>query len=106
MPESLYLIQTTTASKEEAEKIAKQLINHQLAACVQISGKITSIYKWKNKIQSETEFILNIKTIKSKIQAIENKIIQEHSYECPEIIAFEINKTTKKYANWAYDLLS
>ena len=85
------LILTTASTKAEADQIANKLVQEKLAACVNIIPNIKSIYRWKDKISTDSEFLLIIKTMKS----VENKVIQcikkHHSYDTPEIISFPIS---------------
>ena len=91
------IIQTTTKNKKEAKKLIKLLITKKLAACVQIS-KINSFYTWENKLCVDKERLLSIKTKKEHYEEIEKLIKQNHSYETPEIISYELNNLSKEYA--------
>ena len=97
------VILTTASTKIEADQIANKLVQEELAACVNIIPNIKSIYRWKDKISTDSEFLLIIKTMKS----VENKVIQcikkHHSYDTPEIISFPITGGDKRYLNWMYD---
>ena len=97
------VILTTASTKTEADKIATKLVREKLAACINIIPNIKSIYRWKDKISTDSEFLLIIKTMKS----VENKVIQcikkRHSYDTPEIISFPITGGDKRYLDWMYD---
>ena len=97
------LILTTASTKIEADQIANKLVQEKLAACVNIITNIQSIYRWEGKINTDSEFLLIIKTMKS----VENKVIQcikkRHSYDTPEIISFPITGGDKRYLDWMYD---
>lgn len=92
----LLLVQTTCASKDEAKKIAKVLIEKELAACVQMS-KIESYYMWKNEFCNDEEILLSIKTKKENFKKIKSKIKELHSYDVPEIIGLDISDVSKEY---------
>ena len=91
---------TTVSKKTDAEKIAKLLIDKRLAACVQITGSIKSIYHWKGKIETAKEWVCVIKTRKSCYKKVEKQIRELHPYEVPEIIAVSIAKGSKDYLKW------
>ena len=91
---------TTTDSKEKAERIAFILVEKGLAACVQIIGPVTSIYRWEGKIENTIEWICQIKTIKDLYNSVEKEILTHHKYELPEIIAIPILTGSKKYLDW------
>ncbi len=99
-PEKTYLIVTTTLENEEdAEELARKIVEHKLGACIQIS-KIKSIYNWKGKLETSNEFKLEIKTSEDKYKELEEFIIKNHKYELPEIVAVKIEKGNEKYLNW------
>jgi periplasmic divalent cation tolerance protein len=93
-------IMTTTDTKEMAKKIAETLVEKKLAACVQISGPITSTYEWKGNIENEEEWYCVIKTRKRLYQKVEESIKTLHSYDVPEIIALPIVEGNQAYLDW------
>jgi periplasmic divalent cation tolerance protein len=93
-------ISTTTETKEQAQKIAQYLVEAKLAACVQITGPITSIYRWKGKVENAQEWFCLIKTTDDLYNKVEAAIKDLHTYETPEIIAVPIVKGSKEYLNW------
>jgi periplasmic divalent cation tolerance protein len=90
------IVQTTCQDKEEANKIAKQLIEKRLAACIQMS-EIDSFYMWEKRLCNDKEVLLNIKTKKENFKKIKSKIKELHSYDVPEIICINIDKLSKDY---------
>ena len=98
-------ISTTTDTKEEAERISRQLLEAKLAACVQIFGPVSSSYWWKNKIEQSDEWLCLIKTRKKLFDEVEKTISSIHSYETPEIIATPIIAGSKEYFDWIDGLL-
>lgn len=98
--DSIYLVITTFPSKEEAIRIANQIIENQLGACVQIQEPCTSIYKWNGIVETSLEFPMHIKTSDSKKEALKTFIKENHSYEVPEILAIKLNDVSKDYADW------
>lgn len=75
------------------------LVEKRLAACVNIAD-ITSVYEWKGKIENDNERLLILKTIDSKFAELERFVKDNHSYECPEIIAMEVKAGSKDYVDW------
>jgi periplasmic divalent cation tolerance protein len=98
-------ISTTTETKEQAENIAQYLVETKLAACVQITSPITSIYRWKGKVETANEWLCLIKTKEELFEQVEATIKKLHSYETPEIIAVPIVKGSKEYLIWLDDEL-
>src|SRR5450759_4766613 len=99
-------VMTTTETKEQAQTIAQHLMEEKLAACVQIVGPITSIYRWKGKVENAQEWLCLIKTRNDLYNKVEATIKSIHLYETPEIIAVPIIKGSKEYLNWLDDELS
>lgn len=96
-------ISTTTETKEQAQKIARYLVEKKLAACVQITGPIESTYRWKTKVETADEWLCLIKTRTTLFKKVEAAIKKLHSYETPEIIAVPIIKGSKEYLHWLND---
>jgi periplasmic divalent cation tolerance protein len=93
-------ILTTVEKREDAEKIAQALVERRLAACVQIVGPITSIYRWRKKIERGEEFQCWIKTRAGLYPQVEAAVRQLHSYEVPEILAVPILDGGQDYLAW------
>ncbi len=90
----------TVDKKTNAKKIISELLKNRLAACVNLVENIESTYRWKGKIEKSGEFLLIIKTAKSKVKKLINHVKKIHPYTVPEIIAFDINKGNKDYIDW------
>lgn len=91
---------TATDSIAEAERIAKHLVEGRLAACVQVTGPMTSTYRWEGTVQTSEEFMCVIKTRRQMVQDVEAAIRSLHSYENPEIIAVPIEAGSSEYLAW------
>ena len=90
---------TTTGSRKDAEKIAEELVENKLAACVQIFP-VSSIYRWKGRIDRSREYLCIIKSKRGLYKKIEETIKEIHPYEVPEIISFPISSGSKDYLEW------
>ena len=93
-------VTTMCASKEEAEKIADTLVERKAAACVQITGPVLSVYRWKGKIEKEQEWRCTAKTRAALLKAVEKIIESLHAYELPEISVTEISGGSEEYLGW------
>ncbi len=103
------LVMISCADKSEAEKIGEHVLKKKLAACTQVVENVNSMFLWppkKNMIDYGAEALLLVKTLDSKWSALEKEVIQEHSYENPEIIAVPLVHVTKKYLAWLTNELS
>ena len=94
------VIFVTASGKEEADKIAENIIQNKLAACVNIISNIESVFWWEGKIDRAQEVLLVIKSVESKVGEIIAAVKSLHSYEVPEIIALPITAGFKPYLDW------
>lgn len=93
-------VQTTVQTREEAENIARVLVEKRLAACAQISGPISSMFWWNGKIETAEEWRCIVKTEGTRFRHVEKEIRAIHPYEIPEIIATPIAKGNADYLVW------
>lgn len=84
----------------EAGELAESLVNERLAACVQIGANVTSVYRWREKIEKADERLLLIKTRRSLFREVEAAIRARHPYDVPEIIALPILDGHAPYLAW------
>ena len=91
---------TTTKKKEDAQKIAQALLQKKLAGCVQIIGRISSVYRWKNKVEKAEEWLCLIKSEKHLYVELEKTLKEIHPYETPEITAVTMIAGSKEYFEW------
>lgn len=98
------LLLCTTGSAEEAETIARVLVEERLAACVQISG-IESWYRWNGKVEHAPEWRLHIKTGADLVARVEARIKALHTYDLPEIVTLPIGGSAD-YIGWIADNLA
>ncbi len=83
-----------------AESIAKTLVESKLAACVNISSPVTSIYAWAGQVVQSEEIGLAIKTTCKDYLALATKLQSLHPYELPEIVAIPVTDGLPAYLQW------
>ena len=94
------VVLSTASSAEEAEKIARGLVEARLAACVNVVPGMRSFYRWKGTIEDATEWLLVIKSSRGRFEALLAALEKLHSYEVPEVIALSVVDGAKNYLNW------
>ncbi len=88
------------ANEDEAGRIAQALVAERLAACVNITGPVRSIYQWRGEIENASEYMLIIKTSTRHFPKLERRVRELHSYEVPEIVAVTLAQGSKPYIAW------
>lgn len=92
-------VTTTIGSLEAANALAREILAHKLAACVQLDQGITSLYRWKGELCEEAEVRLVIKSLPECEAALQALLAQRHPYELPQFVAQRM-KASKAYGQW------
>jgi periplasmic divalent cation tolerance protein len=98
--EEYTIVFITTASREEAEKIAMQLIESGSAPCINIISPCTSIYQWKGEVHRTEEALMIVKSKKSQFDSLRELVERVHSYDVAEILALPVACISEKYASF------
>jgi periplasmic divalent cation tolerance protein len=97
----LSLVMTTCNDRQQAERLARLLVESHLAACVSIGAPVTSVFPWKGQIDSEQEVTLTIKTRPERLPALKQAFNDHHPYEVPEMLVLPVVDGLKPYFDWA-----
>lgn len=98
---TLIIVMTTLPDLNQANNIAKILVEEKLAACVQVMPSMTSTYIWDGKICQDPEHLVLIKTIEINYEALVARLRSLHPYEVPEIIVLPSLSVEQDYLLWA-----
>jgi periplasmic divalent cation tolerance protein len=77
----------TAGSAEEGRRIGRALVEQELAACVNVTSPVRSLYHWKGQIADDEEVLLVIKTSRALFDRLRREVEKLHSYQVPEVIA-------------------
>ena len=94
------VIITSCGSAEEAEKLAKQVLEARIAACVNVLMQNRSFYWWKGKIEEASEWILLVKTTRDLFPQVRSLLESAHTYELPEVLAIPVVDGSPNYLAW------
>lgn len=94
------MVLTNLPDRAAAERLADELIEKRLAACVNILAPCRSVYRWKGKAQHDEEHPMLIKTTEERYPALEAALRAGHPYELPEVVAFRIERGLAAYLEW------
>lgn len=97
---------TTTGTRDVAQRIAVELVDRRLAACVQIGGPIQSTFRWRGKVDTNEEWTCTAKTSRAKLAAIQELMARLHPYEVPELVATPIVDGSEAYLKWLAEQLA
>ncbi|RMH17726.1 MAG: divalent-cation tolerance protein CutA [Acidobacteria bacterium] len=94
------VVVTTVGDEEEANLLARELVGRRHAACVNMISSVKSVYRWRSKICRDSEYLLVIKTMADEYPAVARTIHELHSYEVPEILAFDVSQGEPRFLDW------
>jgi len=99
MTDSIVVL-STCASAEEAERLARMLVERRLAACVSVVPGVQSFYRWEGAVESAGEWLLVAKSSRRLFESLRAALDEEHSYEVPEVLALPVVAGATKYLDW------
>jgi periplasmic divalent cation tolerance protein len=91
---------TTCESGDVSRKIAEELVKRRICPCAQVTGPLSSIYRWKGSIETSEEWFCIAKVREERFKDVESVIKTIHTYEVPEIIAIPIVRASDDYLSW------
>ncbi len=94
------VVLSTCASEDEAQKLARLLVEQRLAACVNVVPGVRSYYRWKGAVESAEEWLLLMKSSRERMTDLLAALEKEHSYEVPEVLALPVVAGAANYLNW------
>lgn len=102
-PGNTVRVETTVDTRDGAERVARSVIEHRLAACAQVSGPITSFYRWEGRVQADEEWMVVIKTAADRLDDLVAHVDGVHPYDVPEIVAVPVTGGNPAYLEWVRD---
>lgn len=100
MRDDFLVVLMTTSTREEAERIAEELVNRRLAGCVTLVPQVESVYRWQGELCRDQEVVLIVKTHRDRFDELRATVTAMHSYQVPEIIALPIVAGAESYLAW------
>jgi len=90
----------TAGSADEARMIGEVLVAERLAACVNLIGGMTSIYRWQGEIERGEEVVMIAKTTRDRVEALTDRVTRLHSYDCPCIVVLPVEGGNPTFLTW------
>jgi periplasmic divalent cation tolerance protein len=94
------LVLSTCPDAAVAQRMARSLVEDHAAACVSIVGPVTSVYRWREAVETAGETLLLIKTAADRYPDLERALRAMHPYEVPEIVAVPVERGLPDYLDW------
>jgi periplasmic divalent cation tolerance protein len=95
------IVLVTCATLEEARKIARDVVEKKLAACVNIvTHAVESFYSWEGKLEDSSEYLLIMKTSEERLEELQKQTLSLHSYDTPEFIVISVVAGSEDYLKW------
>jgi periplasmic divalent cation tolerance protein len=102
--EPICVVVTSVGTEQQAVEISEELVARSLATCVNVVPCLRSIYRWKGKICTDSEYLLLIKTRRSLFPVVSDAIRELHSYELPEIVEFAVGNAEPNFHRWVVEM--
>ena len=91
---------TTVGTADDAERIARALVERRLAACVNVVAGVVSVYRWQGAVERDEEQLLVIKTSAERFESLRDALVALHPYELPELVALPVVAGHAPYLAW------
>lgn len=98
--DDIMVILSNTESAESAARMARELVQRKLAACVNVIPGVRSFYRWKGEITEDGEHLMVIKTRRSLFDSVRVCLREIHPYDLPEIIGLPVQEGDADYLDW------
>ena len=99
-PPQVYTVLMTAPDAETAGRLATTLVEERLAACANIVDGMISGYRWQGDLQRDQEALLVIKTTAERLEALQNRAVELHPYDVPEVLALTVHDGHEDYLAW------
>jgi len=96
---SYLAVVTTIDSRAQALVIARAVVEHKLAACVQLAS-IESVYAWDGEVKQAREVRILCKTTSARYAELTAAIRALHTYDLPELHAVALDDVDVLYGEW------
>jgi len=99
-PSQALVVLVTTADAEEAERLARALLDRRLIACANVIPHVRSLFRWENQLECADESLLIMKTTTDALTPLTEEVKIHHSYDVPEVIALPVTGGSAEYLSW------
>lgn len=94
------VVLVTCPDEATAGSIARTLVEERLAACVNVTAEVRSIYRWRGSVEEAREHLLVIKARADRLDDLATRIVELHPYDVPEVLALPVDRGLAPYLDW------
>lgn len=98
--EDLALVLTTVPDADAGERLVRRLVEERIVACGNLLGGVLSVYRWGGELSREGELLVLLKTRRSLVARLFERVAELHPYEVPELIALPVDAVSNAYSHW------
>ena len=102
-PAGVVVVFLTGPTHQQLEDMATRLVEEGLAACVNILPGVTSVYRWRDRVERDTEALGIVKTDARLLSRLEDRVRELHTYDLPEVLVIESVGGSRAYLDWVLD---
>ncbi|MHB8872700.1 MAG: divalent-cation tolerance protein CutA [Myxococcaceae bacterium] len=94
------LVLVTAPNLDKAAELGRTVVEEGLAACANLVPGLRSIYRWEGKVHDEGEVLMLLKTRDALFDALRERIVSLHPYQCPEVLKLAVDAGHAPYLDW------
>ena len=94
------IVLTTIGNAEQGRRIARELVETRLAACVTCFPGLVSFYRWSGRVEEDAEMLLMVKTTRVRLEELKSYLLRVHPYEVPEFLVVPTAEGGEPYLKW------
>lgn len=94
------IVLTTIGNAEHGRRIARELVEARLAACVTCFPGLVSVYRWSGRVEEDGEMLLLMKTTTARVEELKSHLMRVHPYEVPEFLVLPVREGGEAFLNW------
>lgn len=106
MAEDVVVVLVTGPDQQTLEKLARRLVEERLAACVNVIPRVRSVYRWQGDVHEDDEALAVLKTTRSAIGPLRDRIHELHPYDLPEFLVLPLEAGSEAYLRWVVSCVS
>lgn len=102
-PNEVRVVTATFPDRSAALGLADRLVGDGVAACAQVGGPVTSVYRWQGRVERDEEWTLTVKTVVATADRVVEMIVGEHPYDTPEVLVGAVDGGHGPYLDWVLE---